>query len=283
MKLVMGSCRLAEPMRDVEDVILYPGGHVHSTAEFVQAIRIMQGDLIPPMDINAHLFRGWGVADQKLVDLGQVDTVVLELCSLKNYMFGEWILHVGYAENVETGELSPLDGVQLRKESYREVLENLDRIQCLLRGRQMVVVLQNNIPALPERYLLGHAASEWCRDNSQRLVDATSIVAEYGVERCLPVRDGEWDFTHYSDFMKAKVRDVFSEDAASQSYAVRVPGPVLAAIARDQAEEERARRRRARLHSLNARVRGAVRCIPGALWLVRFFRANAQPSAHVDS
>lgn len=272
MKLVMGSCRVAEPMKDLDDVVLYPGGHVHSTTEFLHAIGIMSGDLLPPPEINDHMFRGWGRQDEKRVDLDSIDTVVMELCSLKSYRYGQWILHIGYEENVASGELAALEGVDLHRESYAELVRNLDRINAVLGGKRLVLVLQNNIPQLAERYIIGSAAAEWCRQNSHQLIDATAIIAEHGIACCLPVRDGAWDYLHYTDFMKDRMREALSAKTSSGTYVAEVPERVLTEMA---AQATRAASKAAGL-SRRARVRELVfrlaRRIPGAVALVRFVR-----------
>lgn len=272
MKLVMGSCRVAEPMKDLPDVVLYPGGHVHSTAEFLQALRIMRGDVVPPHDIEPHLFRGWGERDDKRVDLDAVDTAIMELCSLKSYRYGTWLLHIGYEENVASGELSPLEGVVLHRESLEEVRANLNEIGSILDGKQLVFVLQNNIPHLPERYLLGYVVAEWCRQHPARLVDATALIAESGIERCLPVRDGVWDYLHYTDQMKARIREVLSDEGVTGAYVSQVPQSVLDRVAREKEEQERSARRAERRLVLRARLGAAARRVPGLMPVIRSLR-----------
>jgi hypothetical protein len=73
---------------------------------------------------------------------------------------------------------------------------------------RIVLVLQNNIPQLPERYLLGYAAATWCRHSNQTLIDTTRIVAHEGMRLCLPQKDdGQWDYQHFTPFMKDRIRD----------------------------------------------------------------------------
>jgi len=201
----MGSCRLAEPLKDHPCYVLYPGGHVHSSAAFLQSIRIMRGELNPPPELDAYLFRGWGLSESKTVDFSKVDGVLLELCSIKNYWYAGWILHIGYEDNTRSGELEALPGVSLQRETPDEILCNLDALGEMLGDREVVVFLQNNVPQIPERYLLGSVAANWCRVNSHTMIDATSIVAEHGVSACLPMKDGQRDYQHYTEYMKLKV------------------------------------------------------------------------------
>jgi len=222
LKLVMGSCRLAEPLKDHPECVLYPGGHVHSTSAFLQSIRIMLGELTPPAELEAYLFRGWGLAGPKTVDFRKVDSVLLELCSIKNYMYEGWVLHIGYEDNTRSGELQELPGVSLQRETPDEMMRNLDTLGEMLGSRGVVVFLQNNIPQIPERYLLGSVGAQWCRQRSHPLIDATAIIAKHGMAACLPMKDGQPDYQHYTEYMKLKVLEAAITESTTKDSAVAV-------------------------------------------------------------
>ena len=65
--LVLGSCRVCEPFLKENSFKLYPGGHVHSTSEVLQAIRIMRGETITPPECEDYFYRGWGYKEDKIV------------------------------------------------------------------------------------------------------------------------------------------------------------------------------------------------------------------------
>jgi len=225
--LVMGSCRVTSPLGALPNVILYPGGSVHTSAEFVQAVRIMQGEISPPEELVPYLFRGDGLRDEKTQDLAEIDTVVVELCSLKYYPYRGWLLHMLYEDRIRSGELQRLEGADLKLESRDDVLSNLDTLAGMLTGKKLVVFLQHNIPQLHQRYLLASAAADWCARNGAQLVDATSIIAEHGVHACLPLVGGERDYLHYTEYMRARVADVFRDPEASDSSPpVSTPAPL---------------------------------------------------------
>lgn len=217
MLLVMGSCRLAEPFVGHAGACLYPGGHVHSSSEFLQAVAIMTGERIPPANLEEHMFRGWGNAPERAIGIDAFDTVALELCSRKSYRLGEWLLHIGYDDNVARGEISALEGVTLYRETYQEIMCNLDAIGRVLSGRRIVIVLQNNLPQLPDRYLLASAAASWAARERQHLVDMTCLIAEHGTKRCLPRHDGDWDYQHLTEYMKKVVREAVLDAAGLAS------------------------------------------------------------------
>ena len=206
--LVMGSCRIAQPLKDREDMILYPGEHVHSPAEIVQAFKIMDGHICVPVELEKYIFRGWGQRDNKHVDLNMIDRLIVEISSVKRYVYTGYnsiILHIGYEDNIERKEILPLHGVVLLRETYEEILNNLDVIYNLINRKQMVVFCQNNISQLPVRYMLSNALSAWCRTRNQVFIDPTRIITEYGMEKCFLPKDGDYDTQHYTEFMQNQI------------------------------------------------------------------------------
>lgn len=206
--LVMGSCRIAQPLKDREDMILHPGGHVHSPAEIVQALKIMDGQICVPPELEKYVFRGWGQRDNKRVDLDMIDRLIVEISSVKRYVYTAYnsiILHIGYEDNIERKEILPLQGVVLLKETFDEILNNLDIIYTLINKKKMIVFCQNNISQLPVRYMLSHALSSWCRARNQIFIDPTRIIAEYGMKQCFLPKDGDYDTQHYTEFMQNQI------------------------------------------------------------------------------
>ena len=206
--LVMGSCRIAQPLQDRDDMVLYPGGHVHSPAEMIQALKIMEGRICIPPELEKYAFRGWGLRDNKRVDLNTIDRLILEVSSVKRYVYtgyDSFVLHIGYEDNIKRNEILPLESVVLLRETYSEILNNLNVIYNMINRKKIVVFCQNNISQLPVRYMLSYALSTWCRGNNQIFFDPTRIVAEYGMERCFLPKDGDFDTQHYTEFMQNKI------------------------------------------------------------------------------
>jgi len=85
-RLVMGCCRLVHPFLDDPDSIVYPGGHIHSTGDVLQAIKIMRGEITIPKIYEPHVFHGGSedhTMDLRYQDSGSHQDFWNE-CHLKN-------------------------------------------------------------------------------------------------------------------------------------------------------------------------------------------------------
>lgn len=227
--LVMGSCRIAQPLQDRDDMILYPGGHVHSPEEMIQALKIMDGRISIPPELEKYAFRGWGLRDNKRVDLDTIDRLILEVSSVKRYVYTGYdsiILHIGYEDNIKKNEILHLEGVVLLRETYSEILNNLKVIYNMVNRKKMVVFCQNNISQLPVRYMLSYALSTWCRANDQIFFDPTRIVAEHGMEQCFLTRDGDYDTLHYTEFMQNQIVEYIDSLDTSPEHCICEAGVV---------------------------------------------------------
>lgn len=217
--VVMGSCRVVEPMLKVPAYKCYPGGHVHSTGEMLQAVSVMKGEMswIPSME--PYLFHGHGIAKQKLVPLKDIEVYVLEISSLKNFVYEDKKVHIGYFDRIKKGLIKPLPKeVRVVSESHEEVLSNLDKLRERTDNAHFVIFCQNNLPAVNARYRLGAALTEWCKDNKQTFIDPTVMIAKHGIDKCIcTFEENPWvedwvtiggvkyDTQHYTVFMKAQV------------------------------------------------------------------------------
>lgn len=211
--LVLGSCRVIQPFQKDPDAVTYPGGHTHSTRDVLQAIRILNGDLVVPAEYEPYIFHGHGVRTPVQLSLKQFDRVVVELCSFKSYMHRptELVFHIGYQDNVHHKKLTPVEGVVLETETPEQVLRNLDRIADRFSGKQLTIVSHNNIQQIPVRYHLSHLLSTWCYKHEHQFVDPTCLAAWYGIEKCFPVLNERFDLQHFTPFMLEKVRECIQD------------------------------------------------------------------------
>jgi len=181
----------------------------------------MRGELKPPAALENYLYRGFGYKKNKLVNLSKIKNVVIEVSSIKNYFFNDLILHIGYEDNIKRGEISPLKGVKLEKETSEEIVKNLKEIKSGLGDKKLIFFCQNNLAGLPIRYLLANILSQWCEENNIPFIDPTKIICLYGVEKCLKtfdenpwilnfvtLNDVKYDTEHYKKFMQNKIKDI---------------------------------------------------------------------------
>ena len=123
MYLILGSCRVWTEFENRLDAVRYPGGHVHSTSEAVQAFQIMRGEIQVPEKHLPHVRRGIkSLTKDMTLDLTKIKTVVLEISSIKTWRLGELCLQFGSGHE-------KLDKVVIESESADTIQGNLRSIR----------------------------------------------------------------------------------------------------------------------------------------------------------
>ena len=196
----MGSCRIAEPLKDC--AVLYPGGHIHSTSEVIQASKIMRGEFEYHPSLAIYMFRGWGLKENKRFDYDSITNVIIEISSIKNYIKDEVILHIGYEDNINRGELQKLDNVIIIKETEEVINRNLLIIKKIFKANNLLFISHNTLPQISSRYKIAYIISSFCESHKISFIDPTPLVAEYGVGKCFP----KGDSNHYTDFFKSIIK-----------------------------------------------------------------------------
>jgi len=224
--LVMGSCRIVESLMACPSVVPYPGGHVHSTGEVIQAINIMKGDIVIPCELSPYFFIGHGTREDKKLDVDSFETVIIEISSIKNFWLSDLILHIGYLDGLNNNLFPPLNGVNLLKEDEKTICDNLTIIKrSLLTDCKLIVISQNNFAQLPDRYFLSHALSSWAKENSATFFDPSFLIALNGIKECFPpakeltIQRGlyvehenvKYDPTHFTDHMQNVICSYLTE------------------------------------------------------------------------
>ena len=101
----IGSCRIASPLKLCEDIYGYRTnrsrsyGFSHSSAEVVQQLRFMAGEVVPPKDVWRFIARGVDREDMLARDHTPSDLYVIEISSAKQISLDGWLIQLNYLVN----------------------------------------------------------------------------------------------------------------------------------------------------------------------------------------
>lgn len=203
--LTIGSCRVNEPLKDF---YLYPGGHVHTTAEMIQAFSIMGKYLTVPPELNKYMFDGYGIRDSQVFDYWEADNFVIEISSIKNYKIRyddkEFLINPTFRDKFISDKMGD---VEIVLEDEQTITRHLEIIMSLLPGKNILFVCHNTLAQVKNRYLIAYALSYFCDTYYLKFFDPTPTIASHGISEFFNLIDGNYDFYHYKDEMKPVIRN----------------------------------------------------------------------------
>lgn len=125
----IGSCRIASPLKLCEDIYGYRTnrsrsyGFSHSSAEVVQQLRFMAGEVVPPKDVWRFIARGVDREDMLARDHTPSDLYVIEISSAKQISLDGWLIQLNYLVNQMQDFFSSKD----RAAGYWRVIDRNDQ------------------------------------------------------------------------------------------------------------------------------------------------------------
>jgi hypothetical protein len=161
----------------------------------------MNGEFKIPSNLEIY-FNGISCRkDNIIINLKTIDAAIIEIASLKNYTYNGLILNIGYSARNIIHNVPELNGVQLVKENYTTIIENLANIKKYLENARLFFVGMNNIPNIPARYLIAAAVSQFCKDNSNcKFIDPTLFLYKsMETNKVFHNIGNDPDYNHYYD------------------------------------------------------------------------------------
>ena len=203
--MVLGSCRVYDPLKNYRETVLFKGGRVHTSTQIIQAFNIMSGNLKIPQDIFKYALRGTEKKTYLIYDFLEIDFFIMEICSVKNFYFNNYnSISLGTDRWAKKDKFK--EKIIIRKETNDELFYNLNKINLIINRKPCLFVSHNNIPNLENRDLLINNLSLWCEKNDKYFLDPTGLIKKYGVRKCFKPKN---DCNHYSRNFRREMRRYF--------------------------------------------------------------------------
>jgi hypothetical protein len=196
-----GSCRvfnLPDFRWSTLDFCNQPLGYTHGTKEVIQLIRMLRGELDIPKDLYPYAFSFYSGKDrlpafekawkENARALQACDVVVIEISSCKIMHYRGAYLQYVLCTRPEIQGITPMGGealaaVRRSKQTADEILADLHAIARLLIGKRLIFTPHINAsvadePVIPDRDLLSHCLSAFCKENDHLYYSAWDVLAQ---------------------------------------------------------------------------------------------------------
>ena len=207
---VLGSCRVNRiPDRNNLNVDI---NYAHSTKEALQLVKFVMGKLDIPSPYSRYCFRT-GIIERRDIHISPSmktmleasDIVVMEVCSRKKYMYGDFYLHHLSVDKRHPGDwhaATPqwiLDGYTTVVQTDDEIAADILEMQTLLTGKTLVIVshynAKHNGEYLESRQSLIKLLGKICEAYDIVFVNPTDVLAGCTQEQVMTA-----DLGHYTDY-----------------------------------------------------------------------------------